>query len=164
MGQRLLARATAEEAVGRKLTSREVSRWWYRRTFQMSGTLSDADAGQLAGTVTDTSAKGTNTWPVAGTVYRAFVGTYETEGIDGKWTRSVLAGVAPTAAQVARSLIAGHCSQRSLEGFPPGFHGNVAIGQSHLRLPHGRISLETTGEVRAESREEFNEAAAVLPG
>jgi outer membrane protein assembly factor BamB/cell wall-associated NlpC family hydrolase len=69
-----------------------------RRTFQMNGTLSDADAGQLVGTVTDTSAKGTNTWPVTGTVYRAFVGTYETDGIDGKWTRPVLAGVAPAAA------------------------------------------------------------------
>jgi outer membrane protein assembly factor BamB len=69
-----------------------------RRTFLVRGTLSDADAGQLAGTVTDTSAKGTNTWPVAGTVYRAFAGTYETDGFDGKWTRPVLAGVAPAAA------------------------------------------------------------------
>ena len=69
-----------------------------RRTFQVRGALSDADAGQLAGTVTDTSAKGTHTWPVAGTVYRAFVGTYETDGIDGKWTRPVLVGVAPVAA------------------------------------------------------------------
>jgi hypothetical protein len=69
-----------------------------RRTFLVRGTLGDADAGQLTGAVTDASAKTTNTWPVAGTVYRAFAGAYETDGIDGKWSRPVLAGVAPAAA------------------------------------------------------------------
>ena len=68
-----------------------------RRSFQVRGTLSDADAGQLSGTVTDVSAKRTSTWPAMGTVYRAFAGTYETDGLDGKWTRPVLAGVAPAA-------------------------------------------------------------------
>jgi hypothetical protein len=71
-----------------------------QKTFRVRATLTDGDAGSVAGTVRAASEKGEFDWVASGTLYRAFTGTYETDSVDGKWSRSLLAGVAPVAPAV----------------------------------------------------------------
>lgn len=56
--------------------------------------LSDSDSGVVKGTVRFPGNNKIEEHNLAGTLYRAFVGTYESSGVDGKWTDDLLAGVA----------------------------------------------------------------------
>jgi len=71
-------------------------------TYRLSAALSCPDAGRLAGTVAAATAKGQARWTAEGTLYRAFAGTYDSDGQDGRWRRDLVAGVAPAAEDAAK--------------------------------------------------------------
>jgi hypothetical protein len=65
-----------------------------KRTYRLRGRLPEAASGRLAGTFSVEGEKGAIEGELEGTLYRAFAGAYVTEGLDGRWTGDVLAGVA----------------------------------------------------------------------
>ena len=68
-----------------------------KQTIRLAGALSGLGAGALEGTARIISERGEAECRLLGTLYHAFAGTYETDGLDGRWEREVLAGVAPGA-------------------------------------------------------------------
>jgi hypothetical protein len=66
--------------------------------------LSDADSGVVNGTVRLPANNRIEEHNLHGTLYRAFVGTYESDGVDGSWTRELLAGVAPSESEKVPGL------------------------------------------------------------
>ena len=65
------------------------------RQFTLHGQLTRADGGRFAGNHQVVKGQERSEGAMAGVLYKAFIGTYTTEGLDGTWSRQVLAGVAP---------------------------------------------------------------------
>ena len=73
-----------------------------QRVCRLRAALPEADVGGFVGTCTIAGAAGTSEGAASGTLYRAFRGTYTTDGPEGRWTRDVLAGVAPAPGEEVR--------------------------------------------------------------
>ncbi len=66
-----------------------------KRICRLRAALPDAEAGRFTGAYHMVGEKGETDGVAAGTLYRAFAGAYTTDSVDGRWTKDVLAGVAP---------------------------------------------------------------------
>lgn len=70
--------------------------------YALRGELARPDGGALTGAYALTSGDKKSDGAMGGMLYRAFAGSYETDSIEGKASRQILAGVAPVAADAAR--------------------------------------------------------------
>ena len=71
------------------------------RRYALRAELAQPDGGVFTGTYRLPGDKDPVEAPLGGLLYRAFAGAYETDGLDGKWSREVLAGVAPAPTGIA---------------------------------------------------------------
>jgi hypothetical protein len=78
-----------------------------KAVYELRCSLSGPDAGALAGRFKTLAAREAAEGVVDGVLYRAFVGTYTSEGPDGRWTQQALAGVAPATSRTPDMPAAG---------------------------------------------------------
>jgi hypothetical protein len=117
--------------------------------------LSDSDSGVVKGTVRLPANNRIEEHKLLGTLYRAFVGTYESGGMDGQWSQELLAGVASSEPESIPTLLPPPSSPAQLFEYGLDAYRQVAALDWALReypLPFGKALQFTRHGVDDRSR------------